>query len=249
MSNPTSPRLLPPIPNDRSVIGAMQSDVRLAALRKEIYAAFVKYRYTYNFTWYGRPIIQLPDDIVVMQELILAVKPDVVVETGIAHGGSLVLSASMLELLGNGRVIGIDIDIRKENREAILAHPLKHRITLIEGSSTDEKVAAQVRALVPAGSRVMVFLDSDHTHAHVLRELDLYSPLVGKGSYLVVFDTGIDDLPDGTYPARAWGKGNNPKTAVREFLGRNDRFVVDRNLEDRLLWTVAPGGYLACIKD
>ena len=227
----------------------MQSDQRLTALREEIYAAIAKYRYTYNFTWYGRPIIQLPDDIVVIQELILKVRPDVIVETGIAHGGSLVLSASMLELLGKGQVIGVDIDIRPANRHAITTHPLSDRIRMIQGSSVDPGVVAQVRSLIPADSRVMVFLDSNHTHEHVLRELELYSPLVCSGSYLVVFDTGIEDMPDDAYMNRPWGKGNNPKTAVREFLNRNTRFVVDQALEKRLLWTVAPGGYLMCIED
>jgi len=249
MGNKKYPEAEPSIPNDRATIDAMQTDQRLSSLRREIYAAIGKYRYTYNFTWYGRPIIQLPDDIVTIQELILKVKPDVVVETGIAHGGSLVLSASMLELLGSGQVIGVDIDIRPPNRDAILAHPLSSRIHLIQGSSVDEDVVKRVKSYIAADSRVMVFLDSNHTHDHVLRELDLYSPLVKKGSYLVVFDTGIEDMPADAYPDRPWGKGNNPKNAVEAFLKRNTRFTADRTLENRLLWTVAPGGYLVCVED
>ena len=249
MDNKNYPRPEESIANDWSTIDAMQADQRLSSLRREIYAAIAKYRYTYNFTWYGRPIIQLPDDIVTIQELILKVKPDVVVETGVAHGGSLMLSASMLELLGGGQVIGVDIDIRPANRDAILAHPLSGRIRLIQGSSVDADVVKRVQSFLAADSRVMVFLDSNHTHDHVLRELDLYSPLVSKGSYLVVFDTGIEDMPADAYPDRPWGKGNNPKTAVQEFLKRNSRFAVDRDLEARLLWTVAPGGYLICVED
>ena len=249
MDNKKYPHSELSLANDRSTIDAMQADQRLSLLRREIYAAIAKYRYTYNFTWYGRPIIQLPDDIVTIQELILTVRPDVVVETGVAHGGSLMLSASMLELLGNGQVIGVDIDIRPANRDAILAHPLSGRIRLIQGSSVDEHIVKCVQSLIAADSRVMVFLDSNHTHDHVLRELELYSPLVRKGSYLVVFDTGIEDMPADAYPDRPWGKGNNPKTAVRDFLKCNNRFAVDQRLENRLLWTVAPGGYLVCVED
>ena len=227
----------------------MQADKELKDLRKKIYPAFAKYRYTYNFTWFGRPIIQLPEDILAMQEIILDVKPDLIIETGVAHGGSLVLSASMLELLGRGSVIGIDINIHPQNREAIEQHPLSKRITLIEGSSIADEVVQKVRKLAAGKHSVMVFLDSDHTHDHVLNELTLYSELVTKGSYLVVFDTGIEDMPEGTYPNRPWGKGNNPKTAVREFLKHSSRFEIDRALESRLMYTVAPDGYLRCVKD
>lgn len=237
------------IANDSATIAAMQSDENLARLRREIYRAIARYKYTYNFTWYGRPIIQLPEDIVTVQELILSVQPDLVVETGVAHGGSVVLSASMLELLGNGTVVGIDVEIRPHNRAAIEAHPLAKRIRLLEGSSVDPAIVDQVADLARSAKRPMVFLDSDHTHAHVLRELEMYSPFVTKGSYLVVFDTGIEDMPEGTYPERSWGKGNNPKTAVRAFLGANDRFEVDRAIEARLMYTVAPDGYLKCVKD
>ena len=227
----------------------MQADPELKRLRSQVYAAIARYRYTYNFNWYGRPIIQLPEDILTMQEIILHVKPDLIIETGVAHGGSLVFSASMLELLGNGDVLGIEIDIRPHNREAIQKHPLSKRIELIEGSSVADSVAERVREYARGKQRIMVFLDSNHTHDHVLRELELYSPLVTKGSYLVVFDTGIEDMPEGTYPDRPWGKGNNPKTAVWEFLKHNDRFEIDRELESRLLYTVAPDGYLRCVKD
>lgn len=207
-------------------------------------------RYSYHFTWLGRPIIQFPQDIIAMQEIIWHVRPELIIETGIAHGGSLVFYASMLELLGgDGRVLGIDIDIRPHNRTAIRTHPLAKRITLIEGSSTDPDIVGRVYDLAKGKTPVLVALDSNHTHDHVLRELELYAPLVTKGSYLVVFDTVIEDMPDDFFPDRPWGKGNNPWTAVRAFLETNDRFVIDREIEDKLLITVAPGGYLKCVKD
>lgn len=234
--------------NTPELIEAMERDEELTELRRKIYPAFSKYRYTYNFTWLGRPIIQLPQDIVMVQELIWRVRPDLIVETGVAHGGSLVLSATILEILGQGEVVGIDIEIRPHNRAAIEQHPLAHRIRLIEGSSVDPLVAAQVAALA-AGKRVMVFLDSNHTHEHVAQELELYSGLVKAGGYLVVFDTGVEFMPPDMYPDRPWGPGNNPLTAARAFLAKNDRFVVDRELESRLMFTVAPEGYLRCIKD
>jgi cephalosporin hydroxylase len=207
------------------------------------------FRYTYHFEWLGRPILQLPQDIVALQEIIWRVRPDVVVETGIAHGGSLVLSASILELLGGDRrVIGIDVDIRPHNRIEIERHPLARRIEMIEGSSTDPEVVARVQQSA-RGARVVVILDSDHTHAHVLKELELYSPLVGLGSYLVVLDTVIDDMPEDLLSDRSWGPGNNPKTALREFLATNSRFEIDRDIGDKLLLTVAPEGYLRCVSE
>jgi len=212
--------------------------------------ASAKHKYTYNFSWMGRPIIQFPQDILAMQEIIWRTKPDLIVETGIAHGGSIVFYASMLELLGGHRsVIGVDIDIRAHNREAIEAHPMARRITMVEGSSIDEDTVRRVRDLAKGYERVMVVLDSNHTHDHVRRELELYSPLVKRGSYLVVFDTGVELAPAELFPDRPWGPGDNPMTAVREFLGRNDRFVVDDEMDNKLLISVAPGGYLRCIRD
>jgi len=206
-------------------------------------------KYSYNFTWLGRPIIQFPQDIIAMQEIIWQVKPDLIIETGIAHGGSLIFYASMLELLGNnGQVLGIDIDIRAHNRAAIEAHPMFSHIQMIEGSSIAHEVIDQVYEVGRQYSRIMVVLDSMHTHDHVLKELELYSPLVTKGSYLVVFDTIIEDMPAGSFPDRPWSKGNNPKTAVWEFLKTNDRFEIDREMENKLLITVAPDGYLKCLR-
>ena len=185
-----------------------------------------------------------------MQELIWNVKPDFIIETGIAHGGSLIFSASMLELIGGyGHVLGIDIDIREHNRVEIEKHPMFKRITMIQGSSTDPEIVKKVYAFAKDKKKILVVLDSFHTHDHVLKELELYSPLVSAGSYLVVFDTIIEDMPDDYFPDRPWGKGNNPKTAVWEFLKKNDRFVIDKEIENKLLITVTPDGYLKCVKD
>lgn len=207
------------------------------------------YKYSYNFSWMGQPIIQFPQDMIAMQEIIWDIKPDLIIEIGIAHGGSIIFYASLLELIGNGEVLGIDIDIRKHNRVEIEKHHMFKRISMIEGSSIDPGVAEQVNTFAEGKDEVMVILDSNHTHDHVLKELQFYSPLVTKGSYLVVFDTVIEDMPDNLFSDRPWGKGNNPKTAVFEFLKTNNEFEIDKNIENKLLITVAPNGYLKCIKD
>lgn len=233
----------------RQRIEALAKDSALRRKSIEWLENVSRHNYSYNFTWLGRPIIQFPQDILAMQEIIWQVRPDLIIETGIAHGGSLIFYASLLELIGeNGQVLGIDIDIRAANRAAIEKHRMFKRITMIEGSSTDADVLRKVYQLAADKSKVLVALDSNHTHEHVLKELELYSPLVTKDSYLVVFDTIVEDLPDDFFPDRPWSKGNNPKTAVREFLKTNDRFTVDREIESKLLITVAPDGYLKCIK-
>jgi len=231
-------------------IAKISGDEKVQKLSREWICESARYKYSYNFSWMGRPIIQYPQDMIAMQEIIWQVKPDLIIETGIAHGGSLIFSASMLELIGgDGRVLGIDIDIREHNRAEIEKHPMFRRITMIEGSSVDENTAAQVFDFAKGKKNILVCFDSMHTHGHVLKELELYSPLVTKGSYLVVFDTVIEDMPDDFFPNRPWGKGNNPKTAVREFLKSNERFVIDKDIENKLLITVAPEGYLRCVKD
>lgn len=241
-------------------LAANRGENLLARAAHEFMVASTQPKYSYNFSALGRPIIQYPQDMVALQELIWKIRPDLIIETGIAHGGSLILSASMLALLDycdavesgqpfdpkatQRRVLGIDIDIRAHNREAIEAHPMAHRIDMLQGSSIASEIIAEVRRCAHKHERVLVILDSNHTHEHVLAELEAYAPLVSPGSYCVVFDTVIEDLPAGMYPDRPWDVGDNPKTAVREFLSRNSDFVVDEDIEAKLLITVAPGGYL-----
>jgi cephalosporin hydroxylase len=232
----------------------------------------IKSKYSYNFKWLGRPIIQYPQDIVAMQELIWKTQPDLIIEAGIAHGGSLILSASLLALMdyadavqtggtldpkaGHRRVLGLDVDIRSHNRAAIETHPMAHKIRMIQGSSIEPSVIAQVQDFAKNYSRILVCLDSNHTHDHVLSELEAYAPLTSRGSYCVVFDTVIEDLSDDMFPDRPWKKGNSPKSAVREYMkrikdsgrtasdGGSLLFEVDKDIENKLLVTVAPDGYL-----
>jgi cephalosporin hydroxylase len=225
-------------------------DIRLQKSSKDFMEDSIRTKYSYNFSWMGRPIIQYPQDIIAMQEIIWNVRPDLIIETGIAHGGSLIFYASMLELLGsNGKVIGIDIDIREHNRLEIKNHPMFKRITMIEGSSIEDSTIEQVRRFAQGKNRVLVCLDSLHTHDHVLKELEVYSPMVSLGSYCVVFDTIVEDLAEEYSLDRPWGKGNNPKTAVWKFLEGNERFVIDKDIENKLLITVCPDGYLKCVKE
>ena len=230
-------------------IAANKTDKQLQKVTAAFMKEIVRTNYIFNFSWLGRPVIQIPQDLFGMQEIIWAIKPDFIIETGIAHGGSLVFQASMLELIGKGKVIGIDIDIRKHNRAEIEKHPLYNRIVMIEGSSVSEDVVNQVKSSTKGATSIMVTLDSNHTHEHVLKELELYTPFVSVGSYCVVFDTAIEDLSrEIPIIDRPWGPGNNPKTAVWEFLKTNDRFVIDKDMETKLLITAAPDGYLKCIK-
>jgi len=237
-------------PNDPAAAERMADDADLSKLTGEFFLKTCEYRYSYNFSWMGRPIIQYPQDMVAMQEIIWNMQPDLIVETGIAHGGGLIFYASILELIGgSGQVLGVDVDIRDHNRREIQKHPMFKRITMIEGSSVDADVVRKVHDFAQGKSRVLVVLDSLHTHDHVLKELAAYSPLVRKGSYLVVFDTVIEDMPAGYFADRPWDKGDNPKTAVWEFLRSNDRFKIDKDIQNKLLITVAPDGYLRCVKD
>ena len=217
-------------------------------------------KYMYNFDWLGRPIIQTPIDMVAMQELIWEIKPDLIIETGIAHGGSLIMSASMLALLdmcdaiesgatlnpreSRRKVLGIDIDIRAHNRAAIEVHPMASRIQMIQGSSIAPEVIEQVHQVAKGYQRILVCLDSNHTHDHVLSELQAYAPLTSKGSYCIVFDTIVEDMPANMFPDRPWGPGNNPKTAVWEYLKTHPEFEIDKSIQHKLLITVAPDGYL-----
>ena len=232
----------------------------LLAATQTFNVASLKAQYSYNFTSLGRPIIQYPQDMVAMQELIWKVKPDLIIETGIAHGGSLILNASMLALLdmseamemgtvldpkkSKRKVLGLDIDIRQHNREAIEAHPMSSRIQMIQGSSIAPEIIEQVKAVAKNYQRILVSLDSNHTHEHVLAELIAYAPLTSIGSYCVVFDTIIEDMPKEMFPNRPWSPGDNPKTAAREYFKTHPGFEIDKSIDNKLLISVAPDGYL-----
>ena len=220
----------------------------------------VQEKYSYNFEWLGRPIIQYPQDMVAMQELIWKVQPDLIIETGIAHGGSLIMSASMLALLDycdavknsevvdparpRRKVLGVDIDIRAHNRAAIEAHPMAKRIDMIQGSSIEPEIIAEVHLRATGSACILVCLDSNHTHDHVLAELEAYGGLVSAGSYCVVFDTVIDDIPGKIKGERHWGPGNSPKSAVHEYLKTHPEYEIDKAIDEKLLISVAPNGYL-----
>jgi cephalosporin hydroxylase len=234
----------------RERIAANDADAKLQAAAQTLLEATIAAKYSYNFSWLGRPVIQYPQDIVAMQEILWHVRPDLIIETGIAHGGSLIFSASMLELNAacggpqDAAVLAVDIDIRAHNRRAIEQHPLFRRITMIEGSSIDAAIIARVSAAAARRRRVLVCLDSNHTHEHVLAELTAYAPLTSVGSYCVVFDTLIEKLPQRLCADRPWGPGDNPHTAVQAYLAAHPEFAIDRGIDAQLLLSAAPGGYL-----
>jgi cephalosporin hydroxylase len=244
-------------PFDREVTERVEANGRNAEL-KACADAFMKAslepKYSYNFSWLGRPIIQYPQDILATQEIIWSVQPDLIIETGIAHGGSLIFSASMLELNAacggpaDAEVLGLDIDIRAHNRAAIEAHPMAKRITMIQGSSIAPDVVEQVTAKARGKKRVLVCLDSNHTHEHVLAELEAYAPLTTVGSYCIVFDTVVEDVPAEVWGDRPWGPGNNPKTAAREYLKSHPEFEVDKGIDHKVLISVALDGYLKRVR-
>lgn len=238
----------------------MRADSVLQQASMDFLRASAKAQYSYNFHWMDRPIIQYPQDIVAMQELIYEIKPDLIIETGIAHGGSLIFSASILAMLdmaeaieagekidpkvSKRKVLGVDIDIRDHNRAAIDAHPMRSRIEMIQGSSIDADIVAQVHAFAAGYKKILVCLDSNHTHDHVLQELHAYASLASVDSYCVVFDTLIEDMEDDTYTDRPWGKGDNPHTAIQAYLETDPRFQIDAQIHERLLITVANDGFL-----
>ena len=241
-------------------IARMAEDLILAKETNSLFNKLCEFKYSYHFDWLGRPIIQFPQDVVAMQELIWNVKPDLIIETGIAHGGSLIFSASMLALLdmteaiecgqtfnpkaSHRKVLGVDIDIRPHNREAIEAHPMTSRIQMVQGSSIDPEIVEKVKSFASQYKRILVCLDSNHTHDHVLAELRSYASLTSVGSYCVVFDTVVEYMPKSMFPDRPWGPGDNPMTAVREYLQLHPEFTVDSQIHSKLALTVAPEGYL-----
>ncbi len=241
-------------------IASYRDETEMVETAAKFLQASTQPKYCYNFAWQDRPIIQYPQDIVAMQELIWQVKPDLIIETGIAHGGSLIFSASILAMLdmndaietgttldpsnSNRKVLGIDIYIREHNRAAIEAHPMASRIQMIQGSSIADDIVAEVESIASQYKRVLVCLDSNHTHEHVRAELEHYAPLTSKDSYCVVFDTLIEDMPADEYPDRPWGPGDNPKTAVWDYLKTHPEFEIDKAIADKLLITVAHDGFL-----
>lgn len=247
--------------NERKiVIDGYAEDANFQGLSQAWLRTSMERRYVYNFDCLGRPIIQYPQDMVAIQELIWSTRPDVIIETGIAHGGSLIHSASILALLDlcdannsgdvldpqnpKRYVIGIDIDIRPHNRAAIEAHPLSARVKMIEGSSINPAIIDLVSKTIEKGNRVMVCLDSMHTHDHVLAELEAYGPMVSEGCYVVVFDSFVENMPAGFFKNRPWDVGNNPMTAVKDWLKHQPEFQIDSSIDTKLQITAAPNGYL-----
>lgn len=238
----------------QSEIELQSSDQEFKRLTRQWQDRAQMLRYSYHFEWLGRPIIQYPQDIVAMHELIWKIQPDLIIETGIAHGGSLIFYASMLELNAicggppDAEVLGIDIDIRAHNRRAIEGHALYKRIAMIEGSSTAAETIEKASAISARKARTLVCLDSNHTHKHVLGELRAYAPLTSVGSYCVVFDTVIDDMPEALFADRSWAPGNNPKSAVKEYLKQHPEFEIDSDINKKLMISVAPDGFLRRVK-
>ncbi len=232
-----------------------ESDITLKEITKDLLNQMNWNKYAYNFKWFGLPIIQIPQDTITFQEIIWEVQPDLIIETGIAHGGSLIFSASMLALLETFGlvkapiVVGVDIEIRPHNKYAIESHPAAKWIKMIEGSSTDPKVISQIKNIAVHKKKVMVFLDSNHTHAHVFSELEAYAPLVTVGSYCVILDTGIEYIdPTAIAANREWCKGNSPKSALNQYLSNNKDFILDNFYHEKAWITSAPGGFIRKIK-
>jgi cephalosporin hydroxylase len=228
---------------------AQSQDQALRDVARDFIIRSDKYGYGYQWTWLGLPIIQMPQDIVLTQEIIWETKPDLIIETGIAWGGSVALYASMLQLIGKGKVIAVDLNLMDHVTAQIMRYPFSNRIHLYKGSSTDPAIVAKIKAHVEPGQSVMVLLDSNHTHDHVLQELNLYAPLVTKGQFLVVSDTVVEDIPPQGHRPRGWGPGNNPKTALQAFLKEHKDFDVDPYVNGKLLLTYSPSGYCRRIDD
>jgi cephalosporin hydroxylase len=234
----------------QSRINAQGNEIDLVSSANKFLEAGLKTKYIYNFSWLGRPIIQTPQDIVALQEIIFRIKPDLIIDIGIARGGSIVFFASLLELNtlygGNrdAKVLGVEIDLRAHNRSAIEESPLSKRIELIDGSSLNPDVISQVAKLTENKKTVMVCLDSLHTHEHVLAELEIYSKFVTSGSYCIVFDTSIEGMEDSLFIDRPWKTGDSPGSAVKEFLSKERSFVIDESIDNQLVFTMNKNGYL-----
>jgi cephalosporin hydroxylase len=232
----------------RETARAQYDDQKLQSMALDLLVESDKYGYGYQWTWLGMPVIQLPQDIIATQEIIWQTKPDVIIETGIAWGGSIVMYASLQQLIGKGKTIAVDRVLPEQNIDLIKGYPFSDRIHLLQGSSTDPEIVQAISSMVDPGDSVMVLLDSNHTHEHVLEELRLYAPLVTPGQYLVVSDTIVEDIPAQEHRPRPWGPGDNPKTALWEYLGETDRFEEDAYINAKLLTTFTPNGYMKCVK-
>jgi cephalosporin hydroxylase len=259
VSETTKPFVKPNIPDDRAEFEverrrhslALGADAALVEQAIDCLAKAERHNYSYVWSWMGVPIIQMPPDIVATQEIIWKAKPDVIIETGVARGGSVIFYASILALIGRGKVIGVDIDIRAHNRDTIEKHPMASRIALIEGSSIAAETVARVKAEIPRGANVMLILDSDHSRAHVLAELRAYAPLVTSGQYLIVADTMLGLMrPDQTPTSRShfWPAGDEPMAALNDYLRETDRFEPDAETNGKMIFANSPGGYLRCVK-
>ncbi len=234
--------------NEQSAL-EMSSDKKLQTKAIEVLVEADRHRWIHQGSWFGEPLLNLPQDMFAIQDIVWRTRPDFVIEVGVAWGGSILFEAMLLEILGGQKVIGVDIFIPPDLRERLANHgKLSDRLLLIEGSSTSEDTLNQIKAVLNGSSKVLVILDSYHTHAHVLNELRSYAPLVGKGQYLICGDTIVEHIPTQVHRSRPWGPGNNPATAVKEFLGECDRFVVDEKIDQRLLFSCHPGGYLQAVK-
>jgi len=234
---------------NKKFINLMNKDQSLLKKSRDWVDLAFDYEYVYHFRWLGRPIIQFPQDMVAVQELIWKIKPDFIIESGIARGGSLIFYASILQLMNHGKIIGIDIDIREHNKKEIEKHFLFKRIKMIQGSSTDPIVIDQIKKIIKNKKKIMILLDSNHTEEHVLKELEIFSKFVGSGSYIIVFDTIIENMRKHHFKNRLWNHGNNPRTAISKFLKQNKRFKIDCDITKKLLITSCPDGYLKCIKN
>ena len=231
---------------------ALGSDKEIFLQSRDLLVAADTYRYSYLWTWMGVPIIQMPADIIATQEVIWKSRPDVIIETGVARGGSLIFYASLLTLLGQGKVIGVDIDVRTHNRESIEKSPISSRISLIEGPSTNAETIERVKAEIPPGAAVMVILDSNHSRTHVLDEMRAYGPLVTQGQYFIVADTILGHFETNQTPterSHIWHRGDEPLAALQDYLAECDRFVQDPEINGKLILSSSPGGYLKCVKD
>lgn len=226
----------------------MHQDQSLRNKALDVFIEADRHNWIHQTNWLGEPSLQTPEDLITFQEIIFRTRPDFLVEVGVAWAGSLLFYATIMESIGHGQIIGIDIFIPDDLKDRIFSHSISKRIKLIQSSSIEDDSFREISGMIGENKNTMVHLDSDHTEKHVLQELKLYSELVTKGNYLVCGDTIIDFLPEQTHRPREWGKINNPYTALKKFLSSNNRFVVDQSFDMKRLMSNQPGGYLRCIK-